>query len=162
MKHLKLFENFKQEDIEEFRDFIEDKLLELSDLNFSVKVKNIENIVHISILSKIKDKYGNTQPFKFSEVADIIEDILLSNNEWLKNEPLYKKIHFFVRIAGVVYIIKGYEQRTENKGERGERISFSFIDGKIQWSFENSFSYRRSKEDNLLNLDCKQVELFFE
>ena len=173
MKHLKLFENFRQEEeVTEFMSIIKEKVLELADLGFKVKVEdktsepNLENMINIGIKNEATDKWGNTQPFKFSEVSDVIAEILLLNIEWLKTEPLYKQTHVFVRIAGKVYMIKGYEQRTENNGVRGERISYTLIDEKIQWRFENPEAVGRktfySTEGNPLNLDCKHVELFFE
>lgn len=174
MKYLKLFKNFN----DEFIFFIKDKLVELSDENFSVKVDDkkskpdLENMIHILIRNKTTDKYGNTHPFKFYEISDVLADILLSNNDWLKTdisgeiktEPLYKQTHVFVQIAGKVYIINGYEQRTDNKGVRGERISWTIRDNEIEWSFENpnSINFKKFTESNPLNLVCKAVEVFFE
>lgn len=170
MKHLKLFENFRQEEeVTEFMSVIREKLLELSDMSFSVVVDdknsrpNLGNIININIES--------SKTFKFSEVSYVLEEILLLNNEWLKTEPLFQQTHVFARRKDITYLIDDtssqYEQRFENGiRRRGERISCTLIDGKVQWRFENTKALGRktfaSTEGNPLNLVCKDVELFFE
>ena len=99
MKHLKLFENFNQEEIDEFMSVIREKLLELSDMNFSVVVDdknsrpNLGDIININIKSSDKNNYGFSKRFKFSEVSYVLEEILLLNNEWLKTGPLFQQTH---------------------------------------------------------------------
>ena len=95
MKHLKLFENFRQEEeVTEFMSVIREKLLELSDMSFSVVVDdknsrpNLGNIININIES--------SKNFKFSEVSYVLEEILLLNNEWLKTEPLFQQTHVYL------------------------------------------------------------------
>lgn len=172
MKWLKLFENFKQEEIDEFMSVIRDKFLELSDVGFKVEVDdknsrpNLGNIININIESAKKN-----EPFKFSEVSYVIEEILLLNNEWLKTGPLFGFVDVFARRKDITYLIDNtssqYEQRFENGiRRRGERISCTPIDGKVQWRFENTKALDRktfaSTEGNPLNLVCKDIELFFE
>jgi hypothetical protein len=143
MKHLKLFENFREEEITEFMSIIKDKVLELSDIGFKVKVEDknseplLENMIRITLEKE------NRGPFKFSEVSDISTDILLTNIQM----DLYKKVHV---------IITPDELRAN-----GVRLSWIFSGDECIWSYESE-RLRKMTSLTPLNLDVRYVELFFE
>lgn len=147
MKWLKLFENFNQEEIDEFMSVIKDKVLELSDIGFNVEVEDknseplLENMIRITI-----DRDGRN-PFKFSDVADISADILLTNIQM----GLYKKVHVIATPAS----------RDMSYSSGGVRLSWIFSGDDCIWSYENE---KLIKIQSLtpLNLDCKCVELYFD
>ena len=145
MKYLKLFENFRQEEIEEFMSIVREKVLELSDIGFKVKVedKNSEPLLENMIRITIKRETSNV--FKFFEVSDILADILLDNIEM---GPLHKRTHVVV-----------IPQWREN--HQGERLSFIFSGDECIWSYENP-QIIKMKSLSPINLDVKSVELFFE
>lgn len=142
-----LFENFKQEEIDEFMSVVSDKVLELSDVGFKVEVEDknseplLENMIRITIQKE------NRNPFKFSEVADISADILLTNIQM----DLYKKVHVIATPAS----------RDMSYSSGGVRLSWIFSGDECIWSYENE---KLIKIQSLtpLNLDCKCVELYFE
>jgi hypothetical protein len=149
MKHLKLFENFRQEEeVTEFMSIIKDKVLELSDIGFKVKVEDknseplLENMIRITI------KKENRGPFKFSEVSDISTDILLTNIQM----DLYKKVHV---------IITPNQREDGRSSSGGVRLSWIFSGDECIWSYESE-RLRKMTSLTPLNLDCKYVELFFE
>ena len=144
MKHLKLFENFNSEDVQEFMSFSREKFLELSDMGFTVKVedKNSEPLLENMIRMTIKER--RYQPFKFSEVSSVIEEILLIN---IGMGPLHKKTH--------VVVIPEWREN-----HQGERLSYIFSGNECQWYFEGKSFFQPSL--NPLNLSVKCVELFFE
>ena len=144
MKYLKLFENFDQSQVGEFMDIVKDKLLDLSDIGFNVRVEDknseplLEDMIRITI-----DRLGMSKSFQFKECSYIVSDILLTNIEM----ELYKKIHVLIQP----------EWRDNNKSER---LSWIFAQGEEEaiWSFEN----KRVSWANPLNLSIKRVEIFFE
>jgi hypothetical protein len=151
-----LFENFKQEEITEFMSVIKDKVLELSDVGFNVEVEDknsqplLENMIRITV------KKESRNPFKFSDVADISEDILLTNIQM----GLYKKTHVIVTPA---WRDMGSRPTvlTTRYSSAGERLSFIFSGDECIWSFERP-QIRKMTSLTPLNLDCKCVELYFE
>lgn len=157
MKHLKLFENFRQEEeVTEFMSIIRYKVLELSDLGFKVKVEDktseplLENMIRITIEKE------NRSLFKFSEISDISADILFTN---IKMDNLYKETH--------VVATPGWREVRADRLDQiipsstGERLSWIFTGQECQWSYENP-KIRKMTSLTPLNLDCKYVELFFE
>jgi hypothetical protein len=144
MKYLKLFENFDQSQVGEFMDIVKDKLLDLSDIGFNVRVEDknseplLEDMIRITI-----DRLGMSKSFQFKECSYIVSDILLTNIEM----ELYKKVHVLIQP----------EWRDNNKSER---LSWIFTQGEEEaiWSFEN----KRVSWANPLNLSIKRVEIFFE
>jgi hypothetical protein len=144
MKHLKIFENFDQSQIQEFMNIVRDKLLDLSDIGFNVKVEDknseplLDNMIRITI-----DKLGMSRVFQFKECSYIVSDILLTNIEM----DLYKK----------VYVLIQPEWRDNNQSER---LSWVFAKGEeeARWSFES----KAVKWANPLNLSITRVEIFFE
>lgn len=145
MKHLKLFENFNSEDVQEFMSFSREKFLELTDMGFRVKVedKNSEPLLENMIRMTIKER--KSQGFKFSEVSSVIEEILLIN---IGMGPLYKITH--------VVVIPEWREN-----HQGERLSYIFSGNECQWYFESP-GLRKMESLNPLNLNVKCVELFFE
>ena len=146
MKHLKLFENFRQEEVTDFMSIVKDKVLELTDLGFKVKVedKNSEPLLEDMIRITIKRQTSNV--FNFSEVSDILADILLTNIEM---GPLYKQTHVIA---------------TPGIGS-SERLSFIFSGDECIWSYENRQLRKMDRQKSALtplNLDVKYIELFFE
>ena len=155
MKWLKLFENFRLEEIDEFMSVVRYKVLELSDIGFNVEVEDknseplLENMIRITI-----DK-DRRNPFKFSEVAYMSADILLTNIEM----NLYKKIHVIVTPSHTLN-----HQRNDNFGRSssgGVRLSWIFSGDECHWSYESE-RLRKMTSLTPLNLDCKLVELFFD
>jgi hypothetical protein len=144
MKYLKLFENFDQSLVQEFMDIVRDKILDLSDIGFNVRVEDknseplLEDMIRITI-----DRLGMSKSFQFKECSYIVSDILLTNIEM----ELYKKVHVLIQP----------EWRDNNKSER---LSWIFTQGEEEaiWSFEN----KRVSWANPLNLSIKRVEIFFE
>ncbi len=144
MKYLKLFENFDQSQVSEFMDIVRDKILDLSDIGFNVKVEDknseplLEDMIRITI-----DRFGMSKSFQFKECSYIVSDILLTNIEM----ELYKKVHVLIQP----------EWRDNNKSER---LSWLFTQGEEEaiWSFEN----KRVSWANPLNLSITRVEIFFE
>ncbi len=144
MKYLKLFENFDQSQVGEFMDIVKDKLLDLSDIGFNVRVEDknseplLEDMIRITI-----DRLGMSKSFQFKECSYIVSDILLTNIEM----ELYKKVHVLIQP----------EWRDNNKSER---LSWIFTQGEEEaiWSFEN----KRVSWANPLNLSITRVEIFFE
>ncbi len=144
MKYLKLFENFDQSLVQEFMDIVRDKILDLSDIGFNVRVEDknseplLEDMIRITI-----DRFGMSKSFQFKECSYIVSDILLTNIEM----ELYKKVHVLIQP----------EWRDNNKSER---LSWLFTQGEEEaiWSFEN----KRVSWANPLNLSIKRVEIFFE
>jgi hypothetical protein len=147
MKWLKLFENFRLEEIDEFMSVVRYKVLELSDIGFNVEVEDknseplLENMIRITI-----DK-DRRNPFKFSEVAYMSADILLTNMEM----NLYKKIHVIVTPS---------HREDGRSSSGGVRLSWIFSGDECHWSYESE----RLRKMTLtpLNLDCKFVELYFD
>ncbi len=144
MKYLKLFENFDQSLVQEFMDIVRDKILDLSDIGFNVRVEDknseplLEDMIRITI-----DRFGMSKSFQFKECSYIVSDILLTNIEM----ELYKKVHVLIQP----------EWRDNNKSER---LSWLFTQGEEEaiWSFEN----KRVSWANPLNLSITRVEIFFE
>ncbi len=144
MKYLKLFENFDQSLVQEFMDIVRDKILDLSDIGFNVRVEDknseplLEDMIRITI-----DRFGMSKSFQFKECSYIVSDILLTNIEM----ELYKKVHVLIQP----------EWRDNNKSER---LSWIFAQGEEEaiWSFEN----KRVSWANPLNLSITRVEIFFE
>jgi len=144
MKYLKLFENFDQSLVQEFMDIVRDKILDLSDIGFNVRVEDknseplLEDMIRITI-----DRLGMSKSFQFKECSYIVSDILLTNIEM----ELYKKVHVLIQP----------EWRDNNKSER---LSWIFAQGEEEaiWSFEN----KRVSWANPLNLSITRVEIFFE
>ena len=147
MKHLKLFENFREEEITEFMSVIKDKVLELSDIGFKVKVEDknsellLENMIRITIE---KENRG----FKFSEVSDISTDILLTNIQM----DLYKKVHV---------IVTPNHREDGRSSSGGVRLSWIFSGDECIWSYESE-RLRKMTSLTPLNLEVRYVELFFE
>ncbi len=143
-KYLKLFENFDQSLVQEFMDIVRDKILDLSDIGFNVRVEDknseplLEDMIRITI-----DRFGMSKSFQFKECSYIVSDILLTNIEM----ELYKKVHVLIQP----------EWRDNNKSER---LSWIFAQGEEEaiWSFEN----KRVSWANPLNLSITRVEIFFE
>ncbi len=144
MKYLKLFENFDQSLVQEFMDIVRDKILDLSDIGFNVRVEDknseplLEDMIRITI-----DRFGMSKSFQFKECSYIVSDILLTNIEM----ELYKKVHVLIQP----------EWRDNNKSAR---LSWIFAQGEEEaiWSFEN----KRVSWANPLNLSITRVEIFFE
>jgi hypothetical protein len=144
MKHLKLFEAFDQSQIHEFMDIVRDKILDLSDIGFNVKVEDknseplLEDMIRITI-----ERPGLNKVFQFKECSYIVSDILLTNIEM----DLYKKVHVIIQP----------EWRDNNQSER---LSWVFTQGEeeARWSFES----KRVSWANPLNLSITRVEIFFE
>ncbi len=144
MKYLKLFENFDQSLVQEFMDIVRDKILDLSDIGFNVRVEDknseplLEDMIRITI-----DRFGMSKSFQFKECSYIVSDILLTNIEM----ELYKKVHVLIQP----------EWRDNNKSER---LYWIFAQGEEEaiWSFEN----KRVSWANPLNLSITRVEIFFE
>jgi hypothetical protein len=155
-------ENFRQEEVTEFMSIVREKLLELSDIGFTVEVEDkeseplLENMIRITIKRDTENVFDENSVFKFSEVSDTLADILLTNIEM---GPLYKKTH--------VIAAPGWrELRAARLDEimprsNGERLSWIFQGQECQWYYENP-QIRKMTSLTPLNLDCKYVELFFE
>jgi hypothetical protein len=143
MKHLKLFENFDQSQVQEFMDIVRDKILDLSDIGFNVKVEDknseplLEDMIRITI-----ERPGLNKVFQFKECSYIVSDILLTNIEM----DLYKKVHVIIQPDWLL--------------SQGERLSWVFTQGEeeARWSFES----KRVSWANPLNLSITRVEIFFE
>jgi hypothetical protein len=162
MKHLKLFENFREEEITEFMSIVREKLLELSDIGFSVKVEDktseplLENMIRITVKRETKSDFDEKGVFKFYEVSDFLADTLFTNNQM---GPLYKETHVIatpgwreVRAARLDQIMPR---------SSGERLSWIFSGDECIWSYESE-RLRKMTSLTPLNLDVRYVELFFE
>jgi hypothetical protein len=157
MKHLKLFENFREEEITEFMSIIKDKVLELSDIGFKVKVEDknseplLENMIRITLEKE------NRGPFKFSEVSDISTDILLTNIQM----DLYKKAHVIITEALTWNSLAPNHREDGRSSSGGVRLSWIFSGDECIWSYESE-RLRKMTSLTPLNLDVRYVELFFE
>jgi hypothetical protein len=143
MKHLKLFENFDQSQVQEFMDIVRDKILDLSDIGFNVIVEDknseplLEDMIRITI-----ERPGLNKVFQFKECSYIVSDILLTNIEM----DLYKKVHVIIQPDWLL--------------SQSQRLSWVFTQGEEEaiWSFES----KRVSWANPLNLSITRVEIFFE
>jgi hypothetical protein len=143
MKHLKLFENFDQSQVQEFMDIVRDKILDLSDIGFNVRVEDknseplLEDMIRITI-----ERPGLNKVFQFKECSYIVSDIILTNIEM----DLYKKVHVIIQPDWLL--------------SQSQRLSWVFTQGEEEaiWSFES----KRVSWANPLNLSITRVEIFFE
>jgi phage pi2 protein 07 len=150
MRHIKLFESFEQSQIDEFIDIIKNKILDLTDIGFKVRVdpfaygdKNseplLENMIRV-IIDKSDSMYTN---FQFKKCSYVVSDILLTNMDM----NLYKKVHVII-------------QPDWRENHQSERLSWVFVQGEqeAKWSYEN----KSLKGFDPLNLPITRIEIYFE
>jgi hypothetical protein len=141
MRHIKIFESFEQSQIDEFIDIIKNKILDLTDIGFKVRVedKNSEHMIRVTI-----DKSDSMDTnFRFKKCSYVVSDILLTNIDM----NLYKKVHVII-------------QPDWRENHQSERLSWIFIQGEqeAKWGYEN----KSLKGFDPLNLSITRIEIYFE
>lgn len=146
LKKYKIFEN--SEDISDFKSVVKDKLLELSDKDFKVKIEDgsdeplLEDMIRVIVKKDTNFGSRYRSSFLFSDVSDVLEDVLFTNKVM---GNLYEHVHVIITLE-------------ISNPFRNERLSYVFDkNDSCIWSFE-----RKDIKLNPLDLNLRCVELYFE